>query len=160
LSFDCTNTNPAHVISGVNTFLLLASETPGPDVIALAATAKNNGIVKVSGVNGSGAFAVATANVGAAGTITAVADTGGVSLPVNLSLCETVPATAMCLAPPSASVTTSVAANGTLTFSVFVSGAGAVVPFDPAHNRIFVRFKDSGGVTRGSTSVAVTTATP
>jgi hypothetical protein len=31
------------------------------------------------------------------------------------------------------------------------------VPFDPANNRIVVEFTDSGGVVRGSTSVAVTT---
>ena len=31
------------------------------------------------------------------------------------------------------------------------------MPFDPAANRIFVRFKDAGNVTRGSTSVALRT---
>ena len=50
-------------------------------------------------------------------------------------------------------------ANATPTFGIFIQGNGNV-PFDPAVNRIFVRFKDSGGVTRGSTSVAVRTGTP
>ena len=52
------------------------------------------------------------------------------------------------------SVTVLIPANGTPTFSVFASAMGNV-PFDPANNRIFVRFSDSGGVTRGATSVAV-----
>ena len=65
--------------------------------------------------------------------------------------------TGQCMAPPSTSVTTSVGANATPTFGVFVAGTGVAVPFDPAKNRVFVRLKDQAGVTRGSTSVAVTT---
>jgi hypothetical protein len=46
-------------------------------------------------------------------------------------------------------------ANATPTLGILVQGNGTV-PFDPAANRIFVRFKDDGGVTHGSTSVART----
>jgi len=66
------------------------------------------------------------------------------------------PATGACLTPPSGSVTRTINANATLTFGIFVAGTGNV-PFDPAANRVFVRFKDSGGITRGSTSAAVRT---
>ena len=53
-------------------------------------------------------------------------------------------------------MTTTINANATPTFGIFVQGKGNV-PFDPAANRIFVRFRDAGNVTRGSTSVAVRT---
>jgi hypothetical protein len=53
-------------------------------------------------------------------------------------------------------VTTQINTNATPTFGIFVQGNGTV-PFDPAANRVFVRFKDGGNVTRGSTSVAVRT---
>ena len=99
---------------------------------------------------------MATVNVGATGNITATADTGGVTMPVNLLLCQTNPMTGACLAAPSSSVTTTINANATPTFGIFVQGTGNV-SFNPATNRIFVRFKDSGNVTRGSTSVAVRT---
>ncbi len=58
--------------------------------------------------------------------------------------------------PPDISVTTNIGANETPTYSIFVNGSGEI-PFDPASSRIFLRFKDSGDVTRGSTSVAVRT---
>jgi len=73
-----------------------------------------------------------------------------------LMVCETNPATGACLAAPAPSVTTQIDANETPTFAVFVSATGAV-PFDPANNRVSLRFKDAGDITRGATSVAVRT---
>jgi hypothetical protein len=50
LAFDCMNTPaPAPSHSGINTVLLSASTTPGPDIIALAATLSGNGIAAISG---------------------------------------------------------------------------------------------------------------
>jgi hypothetical protein len=155
-SFDCANSDPAPVNTGLNTLLLSASNTPVPDIVALAATTTNDGIVNVPGTTGTGAFAVATVNVGASGSITASADTGIASLLVNIFLCQTDPGTGQCISTVDTSVTTTINANATPTFGIFVQGNGNV-PFDPATNRIFVRFKDGGGVTRGSTSVAVRT---
>jgi hypothetical protein len=72
------------------------------------------------------------------------------------NLCETHPATGQCISVIGPTVTTTINANATPTFGIFVQGSGNV-PFDPAANRVFVRFKDGGNVTRGSTSVAVRT---
>jgi len=157
LSFKCANTDPAPIVPGINTFLFSASATPVADIVALAATLTNDGIVIISGTNGTGAFSVATVNVGASGNITASADTGSAALPVNISLCQTNPANGQCISGIGPSVTTQINANTTPTFGIFVRGKGNVL-FDPAANRIFVRFKDSGGVTRGSTSAAVRTS--
>ena len=152
----CANSSPAATIIGVNTLLLSASTSPVPDIVALAATASNDGIVNIPGATGTGAFAVASVNVGATATITVSADTRLVTLPITLALCQTDPNTAACLAPPSPTVTSTIATNATPTFSIFVTATGNV-PFDPANNRIFLRFKDFNGDTRGATSVAVRT---
>ena len=61
-----------------------------------------------------------------------------------------------CISAVGPSVATTIAANATPTFAIFVQGSGTV-PFDPADNRIFVRFLDANNITRGSTSVAVQT---
>ena len=156
LSFDCTNTDPAAVTVGLNTLLLVADSGPVPDIVALGATPTGDGIVNLSS---TGVFAVATVNVGSPGTITVSADTGSASLPLSITLCGTNPATGACInptVPTLGPVTTSIAGNATPTFAFFVTGTDTV-PFDPANNRIFVRFKDASGVTRGSTSVAVRT---
>lgn len=147
---------PVGTVKGLNTLLLSASTTPIPDIVALAATLAGDGIVNVPGPTGTGVFAVATVNVGAGAAITATANTGGTALPTSLTICETNPTSGVCLAPPSSSVTTSINANATPTFGIFVQGTGDI-PFNPAINRIFVNFQDTGGSTRGSTSVAVRT---
>src|SRR5262245_15816831 len=152
LSFACANSSPAPIISGVNPFLLRATAQPAPDIVALAATAPNDGIVRLASV---GAFAVAAVNVGAPGLLTVSANTGTASLALTITLCETNPQNGQCLVAPAPTVQTQINTSATPTFSVFVS-ATAAVPFNPATNRIQVRFDGAGG--GGGTSVAVCTA--
>ena len=152
--FFCDNVAPAPTVPGADTVDLLFSATPVSDIIALSATATDDGTLHVAG--GAGAFAVATIDAGAAGDVTVTADTGSATLPVMLSLCQTNATTGQCLAPPAASLPVSFTAGGTPTFSVFASTTGQV-PFAPGTSRIFVRFADAGGTSHGSTSVAVTT---
>ncbi len=98
-------------------------------------------------------------NVGSEGMITASADTGASTIPVTISICETDPASGACLATrvdAATGVTTQIDAGETPTFGIFVD-SDEVIVFDPAVNRVFVRFTDNGGVVRGATSVAVQT---
>jgi len=154
ITYDCTNSAPAPVTVGLNTLLLSASASPIPDIVALAATLTGDGILNLPGPNGSNAFAVSAVNVGSADTITAT-PRPSVVLPLAMSICQT-DATGACLSAAGSSATGTVEADATPTYSVFVTATGTV-PFDPANNRIVVEFTDSGGVVRGSTSVAVTT---
>jgi hypothetical protein len=147
---------PVGTMPGVDTLLLSASRTPVPDIVALAGTLSNDGIVSLGGPNGMAAFAVATVNVGASGVITVSADTGGAAVPVIAALCRTDSSSGRCISAVGPTATTPIDAGQTPTFAIFLAATGPVV-FDPAVNRIFVRFKDAAGVTRGSTSVAVRT---
>ena len=157
LAFSCANApNPAASVTGVDTLNLSGSTTPVPDVVALGATVSNDGILHITGTGGSAAFAVATVDVGAGSTITATANTGSATLPLALSVCQTNSSTGACMATPSPSVTTTIAANATPTFAIFGTASGAIA-FSPANSRIFVQFTDSGGALRGETSVAVQT---
>ena len=155
LDFSCIDAAPAAVVPGLDTIDLFYSTTPGADVVALSATVTGDGIVHVP-VGGAGAFAVASVNLGAGAELTVTADTGGTELPATLSLCQTNSGTGQCLAPPAAAVSLQDNPHATPTFSIFIA-AGAPIALAPATARIFVRFADSGGNPRGSTSVAVTT---
>ena len=94
LRFGCENSLAAESVVGLNTVLLSASNTAVPDIVALAATTTNDGIVNVAGTTGAGAFAVATVNVGAPGTSRLRRTLEDCTLPVNISLCQTNPVTA------------------------------------------------------------------
>jgi len=158
LTFDCLNSDPAPIYANaaVNTLLFSADNNPIPDIVALGATLTGDGIVNIPGTNGNAAFAVASSNVGVTGDITVSADTGSAVLPVILNVCETDPGTGACTSPIGPTVTVSYTGGTNRTFGIFISGTGTV-PFDPANNRVIVRFKDAGAVTRGATSVAVRT---
>jgi hypothetical protein len=153
MNFQCSNTAAAPTFAGINTLLLTASATPVPDIIAISATGNPQNIAILPG--GAGAFAVASTNLGVAGPITVTVDTGGTPLPLAMTICPT-NAQAACVSPPQSQVTVNFPTNQPQTFSVFVAAGGAV-PLNPGANRIYVRFRDAGGVTRGSTSVAVQT---
>ena len=158
LEFDCDNTDPAPLFPGVNDVLLSASDSPTPDVIALSATPGGQGIVSVSGLGGSAAMSVATFNIGASDSgMTVSADDGAEDLPLVLSMCETDPASGDCINPTSPTtdpISTSVSTGGTNAYSVFATPVDSIQS-DPANHRIYVRFVDSGGDVRGSTSVAI-----
>ena len=154
LVFDCANSNPAPSHAGLNTLILTASATPPPDLVAIGATPSNDGVVRLTSPAGTGFFATAAVNIGSSGTVIASADDGGIGLPVALQLCETDNAGNWISCGNNLS--RSVAADQTVYYTVFVTGTGQPISFDPANKRLFLRFS-ANGQTVGATNVAVTT---
>jgi hypothetical protein len=152
--FECETGQPATTVTGVNTLLLSASVTPTADVVAIALLPAGASTLFVDPTSHQGAFALAAVNVGASATTTLTADTGALALPVTITLCQTTP-TGVCQSPPASSVTLGMPTGSGAGFAVFVTGTGSITA-NASVNRLFLRFKDAGGATRGSTSVAVT----
>jgi hypothetical protein len=156
LIFDCENSVPATIYPGINTLLLSASATPVPDVVALALTLSGNGILEIAGPSAASAFVTASINLGSTSPMNVTARASNPNLPLDVVICESNPLTAVCLSPPGATASLTIGAGATPTFSIFVTASGDV-PLDPAQSRIYVEFRDAGGVLRGSSSVAVST---
>jgi len=157
--FLCDNAPLVNSIDGLNTFTFSVSATPVPDIVALSATVSADGIIELPQRESANAFTVATINLGAAGGVRVSAQQSNSGLPASIALCETDPATSICITPStpiSGELALNMPAGSTKTFGLFVSGTDDL-PFDPANNRVFVRFSDSGGATRGATSVALRT---
>jgi virginiamycin B lyase len=156
VGYDCDNVEAVATIVGVNTLLLTFSAVPVPDMITVGVTHSNDGYAHTGGTSGTGLFATAATNIGASGQLTARVRLSDAALPLTVTICQTDPSTGQCLAPPSATVTTTIAANQNTTWTAFLKASGAVAQ-DPAKNRVYFEFVDSSGVVRGSTSTAVTT---
>jgi hypothetical protein len=155
LDFQCDGTPVAAIVPGVDTVDLVMSATPIADIIVLAETPTDDGIIEIP-AGGAAAFAVASINLGITTPITVSVDTGAATLPVTLTICQTNSGTGQCMAAPAASVSLNFAAGATPTFSIFLQATG-LIPFAPATSRVFVHFEDAGGGMHGSSSVALET---
>jgi len=152
-NFKCNNAPRARIVRGVNTLQFSSGAGAGADIIPITATADGDGVVRMNGPNGIAAFGTAAVNISApASGISVLPVAPGLEL--NLSICETTIEGA-CKELPSPMVLVDFA-DAARTFSVFVAATGEPVAFDPANNRVELRFQ-SGGEVRGLVSVAVTT---
>jgi virginiamycin B lyase len=156
LGYTCDAVDAAATIVGVNTLLLTFDANPVPDVITIGLTPSNDGFARTGGPSGIGLFAIATSNIGVAGSLTARVRLSNASLPIAATVCQSNPSTGQCLAPAAPTVTTTINQNQNQTWTAFLQASGAVTP-DPASSRAFFEFVDQNGVVRGSTSTAVTT---
>ena len=89
----------------MNTLLLSADTRQPADVIALAATPTQDGVLRLPGTSQARAFAVASVNLGIAAVVTVTVDWGDITLPVSLTICQTNPTTGACLDASTTSIT-------------------------------------------------------
>jgi hypothetical protein len=156
LGFSCVSSDIVPTIVGVNSLLMTFDANPVPDMIAVGLTPTNDGFSHTGGASGTGVFAIASANIGATGQLTARARLSDPTLPAVATVCQTNPNSGACMATPAATVSATVAQNQNSTWAAFIQASGTIAA-DPAANRVFFEFLDQGGVVRGSTSTALTT---
>lgn len=147
----CDNAQAPIALEGVNTFILSSTEEATADILPIAATITGNGIVELPSTTGTEVFTVAAVNIGTEANIELSATTWL----ADVTICET-DNLGNCFAPPESAVQTVFAGSETRFFSIFVTGKGEAIPFDPARNRIIAQFTEDG-VVRGATNVAVRT---
>jgi len=155
-AFTCDGTEPAPVVSGVNTLVFSAGTVEPIDMVALTATTTGDGIVNLPTDETEGFFAVSTVNLGPVGSARARPIARGFE-PSGLLICATDRFTGACESALADSVTEVVGRNSVQTYAVLVKTAEDVA-FDPAVNRVAVEFTDSTNLLRGATSVAVRSA--
>ena len=158
--FNCVGVAPAQIITGVNTLLLVAFDAPPlrPDIVALAASDGRDR--QCPGTHGVGRLCRGHHQSRRGRHHHGLRGHGRRPLVRRALHLRDGPRDQHLQGPPALTVQRGIGPGETPTYGIFVVGTGSAVPFDPAVNRIFVRFKTTGAtssVTRGSTSVAVRT---
>ena len=159
MTFSCTDADPAPVYFGVDTFLLSATATAGPDVVATADTVTHDGnVVFPAGGPATQAIVAAAINLGAAGTVTFTPTDAPFGqpprqLPIGLSVCQT-DATGTCTSANGPTVNVTMAQNQVVTLKVTATRGSTSIPYVPSYNRIFI-IATQGGTPVGEASVAV-----
>lgn len=155
LIFQCDGVAPALIASGVNTITLTVSDFGPPDIIPIADTLTHDGIVHIAADATSSIFVAAAVNIGKVKDIVVTPSLNGSTAPVTLTICETNSA-GQCLAPPSASVTTTFTPNVAKFYTITVTRptTADAVYFDPRNNRAYLNFEENGFL-RANSSVAI-----
>ncbi|VAV89120.1 hypothetical protein MNBD_ALPHA06-1392, partial [hydrothermal vent metagenome] len=155
----CAEGTSSLVTNGVNTFTLSSASIAPADMLTIALSPVAGGVNQMQNASDNGFVVIASAAIGANDTLTFSVNDGGAGLPFVSSVCETNPLDSQCLATPAQSVTINSVNGETRTFAAFVSATGNI-PFDPGNNRLFMEFRDQGGILRGGSSIEIRTDFP
>lgn len=148
----CDNVVPREDPRGADQFVLRTSAAPEPDIIAIAITPTQDGVINVPKRSVFRAFSVAAMNIGAAIEEVPVRLE---QFSLHMEVCETNPQTGECISARTPYLNTSFAQNQVRTFSVFVRGDDIDVPFTPATFRARIFFGANSIDVYGGTSVAI-----
>lgn len=151
-SYLCDNVVPHEDARGADNFVFRTRATPGPDIVMVALTPTGNGILDVPST-GASAFSIAAINIGSPATdiISTIETPYGTSA----EICETNPATGICLQPRSPWLRTNFEQGQVRTFTIFVRGRGGEPMFNPAVIRTSVQFGQEVWSPFGATSIAI-----
>jgi hypothetical protein len=155
IKVDCLNVRPAPSSANVNRFSVTGATGAAADIIPIAVTPSNDGVVRTHGPNGTQILAAAAVNLRDEETITVRPRYTG-SEQVSLFVCETNAAGA-CTSVLTPTIDVVMAPNQPRTFTVLVEPRGTALPADFENRRIVLEFLGGGQVSRGQATVAVTT---
>ena len=131
-AFAGTNTAPVATLVGINTLLLSASATPVPDIVALAATLNNDGIVNIPGAAWHGHLRGGDGECGGRRPYHGNGGHGRGSPPVTIALCRAGPGPGVLSAAAGLERDRRRSTRGqTPTFGVFVTGTGSCPSIRP-----------------------------